>query len=64
MMISLAISRKRKTDPKTKRLRFLVKFEGYDDSENRWLIWQDFTSDLRKSASAMPVTEPEIDAEY
>ena len=28
---------KKERDLKTKRLKFLVKFEGYDDSENRWL---------------------------
>ena len=28
---------KKERDPKTKRLKFLVKFTGYDDSENMWL---------------------------
>ena len=55
---------KKEKDPKTKRLRFLVEFEGYDDSENRWLTWQEFTSDMRKIATAMSVTEPETEAEY
>ena len=35
---------KKEKDLETKRLRFSVKFEGYGNSGNRWLTWQDFTS--------------------
>ncbi len=51
-------------DAKTKRLKFLVKFAGYDDSENMWLSWYDFTSDMRIIASAMPTTEDDTDATF
>ena len=44
---------KKERDPKTKRLKFLVKFTGYDDSENMWLSWYDFTPDKRTVASTM-----------
>ena len=55
---------KKERDPKTRRLKFLVKFTGYDDSENMWLSWYDFTPDMRKVASAMLTTEPETDAVF
>ena len=32
---------KKEQDARTKRLKLLVKFEGYDDSENCWLSWSD-----------------------
>ncbi len=43
---------KKERDLKTKRLKFLVEFSGYDDNENMWLSWQDFTQDMKKIASA------------
>ncbi len=55
---------KKERNLKTKRLKFLVKFSGYDDSENMWLSWQDFTQDMKKIASAMPTTEPETNANF
>ena len=43
---------KKERDAETKRLKFLVKnSEGYDDSENRWLSWYDFSPDTRKIAT-------------
>ncbi len=44
---------KKERDPKTKRLKFLVKFTGYDDCENMWLPCNQFTPDMRKIASAI-----------
>ena len=55
---------KKERDAQTKRLKFLVKFECYDDSENRWLSWYDFSPDMRKIATTMPTTEPESDANF
>ena len=55
---------KKERDAQTKRLKFLVKFKGYDDSENRWLSWYDFSPDMRKIATTMPTTEPESDANF
>ena len=46
---------KKERDPKTKRLKFLVKFTGYDDCENMRLSWIHFTHDTRKIVSAMPM---------
>ena len=53
---------KKERDPKTKRFKFLVKFTGYDDSENMWLSWYDFTPDMRKVASTMPTAKADTDA--
>ena len=55
---------KKERNAQTKRLKFLVKFEGYDASENRWLSWYDFSPDMRKIATTMPTTEPESDANF
>ena len=55
---------KKERDTQTKRLKYLVKSEGYYDSENRWLSWYDFSSDMRKIATPMPTTEPESDANF
>ena len=55
---------KKERDPKTKRLKFWVKFTGYDDCENMWLPWNQFTHDMKKIASAMPITEPDTDADF
>ena len=55
---------KKERDPKTERFKFLVKFTGYDDSENMWLSWYDFTPDMRKIASTMPTTGLDTDVNF
>ena len=56
--------RLRQLTPTSPRPRSDRRKKGYDDSENSWLSWYDFSPDMRKITTTMPTTEPDPDADF